>query len=87
MLRNDFLNMEAITSASIRIPHFENPVKTHAFGRPGFEKTSIGHFYSDSHKMAAPKRPMLDMCHTEDHDGFSDHLISTYVDEYGEVND
>lgn len=66
---------------------FEAAKLSSAFGRPGFEKTSIGHFYSDTHKMAAPKRPMIDMCHTEDHDGFTDHIISTHLGEFGEIDD
>lgn len=66
---------------------FETPKLTPAFGRPSFEKTSIGHFYSDNHKMAAPKRPMMEMCHTDDHDGFTDHIISTHLGEFGEIDD
>lgn len=58
-------------------PHFEQAAPTSAFGRPCFEKTSVGHFYSDTHKMAAPKRPMMDMCHTEDHDNFSNNILNS----------
>lgn len=77
-------------SSGLGISHFEQTetLQTRsAFGRPGFEKTAIGHFYSDTHKMAAPKRPMMEMCHTEDHDGFADHIISTHLGEFGEVTD
>jgi len=30
---------------------------------------------------------MMDMCRTEDHDNFSDHLIATYLGEFGEIED
>lgn len=76
-------------SSGLGIPHFEQAetLQPHsAFGRPGFEKTAIGHFYSDTHKMAAPKRPMLEMCHTEGHDGFADHIMSTPAGFYGELD-
>lgn len=75
-------------AAGLGTPHFERlqgkSIGT-TFGQPRFEKTALGHFYSDTHKMAAPKRPMMDMCHTEDHDGFADHIISTHLGEFGEI--
>ena len=75
------------SAAALGAPHFGSSTVTTAFGRPGFEKTSVGHFYSDTHKMAARKGPMMDMCHTEDHDNFSDHIIATHLGEFGEIDD
>ncbi len=90
MLRNDFLNMETITADSIRVPHFENainePIES-AFGEVLVEETASGHFYSDTHTMAADKAPMIEMCHIEDRDNFSDHIIATYLGEFGEIED
>ncbi len=90
MLRNDFLNMDAITTASVRVPHFENAINepmVSAFGEVLIEETASGHFYSDQHVMAADKALMMDMCHTEDHDNFSDHIIATHLGEFGEIED
>lgn len=90
MLRNQFLNLGDITSASIRVPHFENAINepvNSAFGEITVEETATGHFYSDQHIMAADKTPMIDMCHTEDHDNFSDHIIATHLGEFGEIED
>lgn len=90
MLRKDSLNFDGVTAASIRVPHFENAINTpmnSAFGEVMIEETSAGHFYSDTHIMAADKVAMIDMCHTEDHDNFSDHIIATYLGEFGEIND
>lgn len=88
MLRNNFLNMETITPDSIRVPHFENAINEaveSAFGDALVEETSAGHFYSDSQVMAADTTPMMDMCRTEDHDNFSDHLIATPANFFGEL--
>ena len=77
-------------ASALGTPHFEQAQSTATgtiFGQPRFEKTAVGHFYSDTHRMAAAKRPMMDMCHTEDHDGFTDHLISTHLGEFGEIED
>lgn len=76
-------------AAALGTPQFDQVSKRSmgmAFGRPGFEKTASGHFYSDNHKMPAAKGPMMEMCHSEDYDGFADHIISTPANFFGELD-
>lgn len=90
MLRNTFINFGKVSTASVRIPHFEKASTTQmqsAFGEILVEETASGHFYSDHHIMATDTAPMMDMCHTEDHDNFSDHIIATNLGEFGEIED
>jgi len=91
MLRkNPIATYDGINAASVRVPRFdkaENAPLTSAFGASQIEETAAGHFYSDSQIMASAKEPMIDMCRTEDHDGFSDHIISTHMSEFGEIDD
>jgi len=78
------------TVSALGIPHLDQLTRksvNSVFGKPQFDRTAQGHFYSDVHKMAARKAPMADMCHTEDHDGFADHIISTHLGEFGEIDD
>lgn len=90
MLRNAIIDFNTVTTASVRLPRFEiaiNETMASAFGTVVAEETSAGHFYSDEQIMPADKGPMMDMCHTDGHDGFFAHIISTHLGEFGEIDD
>jgi len=90
MLRKTYINYGEVSATSIRVPHFDTAINTpmdSAFGIALIEETSAGHFYSDTQTMPADRAPMIDMCRTEDHENFSDHIIATHLGEFGEVDD